>query len=101
MNRGLYTQNRGSGASEPPSRPREYGGEDRRSAAPAPPEKGGILRSLSKMLPPGIYNPETKKLFGLLTAEDLFLIALILMIADSDDNEDVALLMALVYIFMS
>lgn len=60
-----------------------------------------ILKSLFNKIPKSIYNRETGKLLGILTAEDLMLIALILMIADSDDNEDMALLIALVYILIA
>lgn len=63
-------------------------------------DPSGLIQSILKFIPPGIYNRETKKIFGILTAEDLLLAALILMLADSDDNDDTALLIALVYILM-
>ena len=72
---------------------------------PQPPPQAvsseNILKSLFNKIPKSIYNRETGKLLGILTAEDLMLIALILMIADSDDNEDMALLIALVYILIA
>lgn len=58
----------------------------------------GLINSLLNFIPNGVYNRETKKLFNLFTAEDLLLVSLILMLADSDDNDDTALLIALVYI---
>ena len=64
------------------------------------PNPSGLIKSIMNFIPPGVYNRETKKLFGFITAEDLLLVALILMLADSDDNEDTALLIALVYILL-
>ena len=64
-------------------------------------EEPNIVKSILSFIRPGIYNTETKKILGILTAEDLLLAALILMIADSDENDDLALLIALVYIFMA
>lgn len=61
----------------------------------------GILGSIFKLVPPFLYNRDTKKLFGILSAEDLLLIAFIIMLADSDDNDDTALLVALLYILIS
>ncbi len=63
-------------------------------------DPNGLIQSLFKFIPPGIYNRETKKILGFLTAEDLLLTALIIMLADSEDNDDTALLIALVYILM-
>jgi len=60
----------------------------------------GLIKTIMNFIPPVVYNRETKKLFGFITAEDLLLVALILMLADSDDNEDTALLIALVYILL-
>ena len=60
----------------------------------------GLFKSILNFIPSGIYNRETKKILGLFTAEDLLLTALIIMLADSDDNDDTALLIALVYILM-
>lgn len=64
------------------------------------PNPSGLIKSIMNFIPPGVYNRETKELFGFITAEDLLLAALILMLADSDDNEDTALLIALVYILL-
>lgn len=63
-------------------------------------DPSGLIQSILKFIPPGIYNRETKKILGVLTAEDLLLVALIIMLADSKDNDDTALLIALVYILM-
>ena len=52
-------------------------------------------------IPASVYNPETKKVFGFLKAEDLLLIALILMFLDNEDNDDPWLLYALIFILIS
>ena len=61
-------------------------------------DSDGLLGTMLNMIPTEIYNRKTKKLFGLLTAEDLLLAALILIAADSDNTDDTALLLALLYI---
>ena len=53
-----------------------------------------------KFYSPGIYNTETKK-FWHINSGGSSACRLILMIADSDENDDLALLIALVYIFMA
>ena len=65
-----------------------------------PPKKTGFF---TKFIPSGIYNPDNGKIFGLLSPEDLLLIALILVLLDnSDESEDNTLLiLALVYILAS
>lgn len=81
---------------EPSNQPTDNGGIfDRLTSNPS-----GLINSLLSFIPSGVYNRETKKLFNLFTAEDLLLVALILMLADSDDNDDTALLIALVYILL-
>lgn len=109
--KGGYNDGRGMNSASRPnvtSRPMEY--EHTRRPPPPPkhesipeqiaPDPSGIIQSLIKFIPPGVYNRETKKLFGFLSAEDLLLAALIIMLADSDDNDDTALLIALLYIFL-
>ena len=61
------------------------------------PSESGFLDSLLDILPSELYNRRTKKILGLVTAEDLLLLALILLVADSDDA-DKALIFALLYI---
>lgn len=52
-------------------------------------------------LPPTLYNRETKKLLGFFTAEDLLLIALILIFSESEENDDPFTILALIYILIS
>lgn len=56
---------------------------------------------LFSFIPSSVYNPETKKVLGILSAEDLLLIALILMFLDNDENEDPLLIYALLFILVS
>ena len=54
-----------------------------------------------KFLPKEVYNPDTHKFFGKLSGEDILIIGLILMVLDSDCNEDLFLILALLYILLS
>lgn len=65
---------------------------------PSPVREEGFFDSLLDILPNELYNRRTKKILGLVTAEDLLLIALILLAADSDDRDGKALVFALLYI---
>ncbi len=74
--------------------------EPERPAAPPhteQPRESGFFDSLLDILPSELYNRRTKKILGLVTAEDLLLLALILLVADNDDA-DKALIFALLYI---
>lgn len=74
--------------------------EPERAAAPPHADRtpeSGFLDSLLDILPNELYNRRSKKILGLVTAEDLLLLALILLVADSDDA-DKALIFALLYI---
>ena len=53
------------------------------------------------IIPPSLYNPETKKVFGFLSTEDLLLAALILLFLDNEENDDPMLVYALLYILLS
>ncbi len=52
------------------------------------------------LLPPSLYNPKTKKLFGFLNSEDLLLVALIFLFLERED-EDETVILALLYILLS
>ena len=54
-------------------------------------------------IPRSIYNPDTGKILGILSADDLLIIALIILLIDNEDEcEDNKLLIyALVYILIS
>ena len=80
-------------------------------ASPPPPsgasrpqnrEKDGLsVKPLLGLLPPSLYNPETKKVLGLFSAEDLLLAALILLLLDNEENRDPMLIYALLYLLIS
>lgn len=69
--------------------------------APPPREQGRQKNFLFDLLPPALYNHETKKILGLINAEDLLLIALIFMFLDSDQPDHQLLVYALLYILLS
>ncbi len=52
-------------------------------------------------LPKEIYNCETHKFFGFLSGEDILIIGLILMVLDRGCDEDLFLILALLYILLS
>ncbi len=56
---------------------------------------------LLNFIPRGFYNPDSKKILGLLTAEDLLLIALIFLFLESSDEDNPLLVLALVYVLLS
>ncbi len=58
---------------------------------------------LTKLIPQSLYNPQTGKVFGVLNTDDLFLVALIILLIDSgDEDEDNSMLIyALIYILIS
>lgn len=79
-----------------------------RNAHWKPPEKSAdkkfdSAQLLTKFIPQSVYNPETGKILGFLSAEDLLIAALILLLIDNgDDEEDNSMLIfALVYILLS
>lgn len=57
--------------------------------------------SLLSFIPTSLYNPETKKVLGKFSAEDLLLVAMILVLLDSDCSDDSMLVLALIYILLS
>jgi len=52
-------------------------------------------------IPTSVYNPEDGKILGFLTAEDLLLIAMILMFLDSEEEGDNLMVYALLYVLAS
>lgn len=56
---------------------------------------------ISGFLPPSLYNHKTKKIFGVISAEDLLLIALILLFSENEENNDPLTVIALIYILLS
>ena len=65
---------------------------------PKPKKKGNPLLSF---IPETIYNPETKKIFGVLSADDLLILALIILFLDSDEEGDNLMVLALAFILVS
>ena len=53
------------------------------------------------LLPPSLYNPQTKKILGFLSAEDLLLAALIFLMLDSGREEDSIMVYVLLYLLLS
>ncbi len=62
-------------------------------------EKG--KKSIAQWIPSGVYNAETKKILGMFSAEDLLLVALIILLLDSQEKEDSLLVYLLLYILIS
>ncbi|MBE7011851.1 MAG: hypothetical protein E7415_04175 [Ruminococcaceae bacterium] len=89
------------------NQPSGYQEKEKHSAPPPkrpyPPPTGEEKREkgfLSR-LPKEIYNCETHKFFGFLTGEDILIIGLILMVLDRGCDEDLFLILALLYILVS
>ena len=61
----------------------------------------GIIGILENFLPGAVYNKDSKKIFGLISAEDLLLIALIFLFADSSEEDGNLICLALLYVLLS
>ncbi len=68
---------------------------------PANNRQNSLGNLINGFLPPNLYNKKTKKLFGLIDAEDLLLIALILLFSENDEGNDPLVVIALIYILLS
>ena len=94
---GAYSA-RGSSSSQSSTRPKP---------PPPPPkreqesQKQKPSNPIFSFLPSGVYNPETKKVLGFLKAEDILLIALILLLLENDDNSEPMLVYALLFVLVS
>lgn len=53
------------------------------------------------MVPTSVYNPDTKKVLGMFSAEDLLLVGLIFLLLENEENNDPMLVYALLYILLS
>lgn len=82
----------------------------RKQAPPKPqekePQKEEKKRAdnfFAKFIPSSVYNPQSGKVFGILSTEDLFILALILLLLDSEepDEDNSMLILALIYILLS
>lgn len=76
------------------------GGQNPRGSRKAPPSPSlaGVIHSL---IPTSVYNPKTKKLFGVLSSEDLLIIALIFLFLENDEEDNSMTVLALIYILLS
>ena len=54
-----------------------------------------------KIIPRILYNPESKKILGLLSAEDLLIIALIFLFLDNTEEDNLLIILALAYVLLS
>ena len=63
--------------------------------------KTGKGNPVLNIIPSAIYNQETRKVFGLLSAEDLLIVALILLLLDSKESDDSFLVYILLYLLIS
>ncbi len=52
------------------------------------------------LIPRHIYNPDTKKILGVLSSEDLLLIALIFLFLESSEDDNPLMVLALVYVLL-
>ena len=52
-------------------------------------------------IPPSVYNPETKKVFGFLKAEDILIGALILMLLENENNDEPMLIYVLLFVLFA
>lgn len=52
------------------------------------------------LIPKHIYNPDTKKILGFLSSEDLLLIALIFLFLESSEEDNPLMVLALVYVLL-
>lgn len=64
-------------------------------------EKKPATHPILGWIPSSVYNPSTKKVLGMFTAEDLLLAGLIFLLLENEDNQDPMLVYALLYILIS
>ncbi len=85
---------------KPPYSKQDYPPPENADSHKCKADKGGFKNPL-KFLPKEVYNPHTHKFFGKLSGEDILIIGLILMVLDCDCDEDIFLVLALLYILLS
>lgn len=56
---------------------------------------------LKNLLPSSVYDPKRKKLFGIFAAEDILLVALIFLLLEKDDEDNLLMILALAYVLIS
>ena len=73
----------------------------KKEPAPASKKTETTGNIFAKFIPSSLYNSQTGKVLGVLSTDDLFLIALILLLLDNDDEDNSMLIIALIYILLS
>lgn len=66
-----------------------------------PPTSPKASKILHHFLPTSIYNPKTQKILGILSSEDLLLIALIFLFMENDESDNQLIVLALIYVLLS
>lgn len=66
-------------------------------------QKANAANPITRFIPPSLYNPTTRKVFGFMNAEDLFIAALIILLIDGsgDECDNTMLIIALLYLLLS
>ncbi len=83
-------------ANQPPisqKNPKNYSSPDNNSTS--------ITNLLLKFVPKGLYNRDTKKILGILSAEELLLIALIFLFLEDSGEDNSMLIIAILYVLLS
>ena len=99
------SQGSGSNHSEPklspPTTAPKHCGQ--KEPPPKPPKKKPLPSKniLLDFIPKNIFNPESKKILGFFTSEDLLLIALIFLFLESNDEDNPLMVLALVYVLLA
>lgn len=65
------------------------------------PKPQGIGGLLQKFLPDAVYDRNKKKIFGIFSAEDLLLVALIFLLLEKEEGDNSIMVLALLYILVS
>ncbi len=102
-------QNHQTPNQQKPSQNPNYQRQHQNSQTPGPKNHGrkgehqakGLCGLVGRILPASIYNPDTKRIFGFLTAEDLLLVALIFLFLDSNDEDSNLTVLALAFVLLS
>lgn len=102
-NRNFAQTNKNNGASTTYNRNNSHQNNQVRKEKSAPPPKPAFTHPLTKFLPQSLYNAETGKILGFLSAEDLLLAAVILLLIDDaqEDEDNSMLIYALLYVLLS
>ncbi len=72
-----------------------------KTSVPPPKSQKPHPNPLMGWIPTSLYNPETKKVLGVFSAEDLLLAGLIFLLLENEEKQDDMLIYALLYILIS